>query len=711
VFAVETAAVVLDVVVRDKKGNAVRDLTASDFEVFEDGAKQTVDSFRIVDVAHDDSPAAPQLEPAPGTPPPAASSPAASSAPAPAPPPTASADAPPASPLVIAFVFDRLSTSARNTAQKAALTYAERGHIRGDLVGVFSIDLALRTLQPLTNDLEAIRRGLERATSQGNTAFASDRETARRRVEGITRADDTLAGLAPGSGADASTAALQASLVAAQQAFDRLELNMLRTFDALERDQQGYASTNGLLAVVNGLRAIPGRKTVVFFSEGLAIPANVRAQFRSVIAAANRANVSIYAMDAGGLRTASGTLEARDEMMQAADRRLRQESTGRSDPSTGAMTKALERNEDLLRLNPEAGLGQLAEETGGFLIRDTNDATRGFRRIEEDMRFHYLLSYSPTNAQFDGRYRTIAVKVRRPGVTVQARHGYYAVRPEVALPVRGYEAPAVAHLDKRPRPDAFPIWTAALSFPETARPGLAPLLVEIPGGAFAWAPQQGGGFRAEFVVVARIKDARGREVDRVSQQYHLAAAADKLEAARRGDILFYKEASVGPGHYTAEAVAYDAIAQTASVRAAAFDVPPVHEGQPRLSSLVLVSRAEKLNDWERDGKNPLQFGEVILYPNMGRPFRKSAPLGFFFSIYDARAARAATIEVRQGERVVARTTSALPAPDAAGRIQHAGALPLTTVAPGEYTLRVSVSDGGTSVALALAKDAPFTVVP
>ena len=53
--------------------------------------------------------------------------------------------------------------------------------------------------------------------------------------------------------------------------------------------------------------------------------------------------------------------------------------------------RGMERNEDVLRLNPESGLGQLANETGGFLVRDTNDARAGFRRIAEDMRFHYLL--------------------------------------------------------------------------------------------------------------------------------------------------------------------------------------------------------------------------------------------------------------------------------------------------------------------------------
>ena len=41
-------------------------------------------------------------------------------------------------------------------ADKAALTYTDRGYVEGDLVGVFAIDLALRTLQPFTNDVEAV---------------------------------------------------------------------------------------------------------------------------------------------------------------------------------------------------------------------------------------------------------------------------------------------------------------------------------------------------------------------------------------------------------------------------------------------------------------------------------------------------------------------------------------------------------------------------
>jgi VWFA-related protein len=682
VFEAQTAAVVVDVVVRDKKGKAVRDLTAADFTVLEDGEPQTIDSLRVVDsapVAEEEA----LVAVAPAVAPPAG-------APAAIGPPPAGA-VPAAAPAVIAFVFDRLTPNARKTAEKAALSYADGGYMEGDLVAVFSIDLALRTLQPFTNDVQAVKAALSRAAAQGNTAFASDRAEARERTANVGRADDTLASM---SGPGSQTAA---SLIAAQQAFEQVQANMLRTFDALERDQQGYATTNGLQAVVNGLRAIPGRKTVIFFSEGMAITANVSAQFRSVISSANRANVSVYAIDAGGLRTESGTREAAEELIQSTRRRAAQE--GRGDIGMrDAMTRGLERNEDFLRLNPESGLGQLADETGGFLVRDTNDATPGFRRIQEDMRFHYLLAYTPTDTAFDGRYRTIAVKVARPGVTVQTRKGYYAVRPDYAVPVRAYEAPALALLDGSPRPEAFAMKMGALSFPEADRPGLVPVLVEIPGNTMAWAPERtGGGAHAQFAIVVRIKDERGREADRLSEEYVLTAAPDKVAKVRAGGILFYREAELLPGRYTAEAVAYDALARTASTRVTHFEVPKANPDGLRLSSLMVVGRAEKLTPEEQTGKPPLHYGEVMVYPNLGTPLRKSiAPvLGFFFSVYGLKSAtgQRATLEILQGSKVMAKTATDLGAPDARGRSQNAGVLPLKTLAPGAYTLKVSVPDG------------------
>jgi VWFA-related protein len=701
-FGVGTAAVTLDVVVRDKKGNAVRDLKASDFEVYEDGARQQVESFQVFGRPLESAEApVPRPAAAPAAVPPA---PAVSTA-------SPAADARETRPQVIAFVFDRLSANARNTAHKAAMTYLDRGHVEGDVVGVFAIDLALRTIQPFTTEPSLIRVGLERAASQANTAFSGDRERTRQIIDVVSAGEAASSGASgsapsgPGASSQASGIAGAAAAGALNQAIGRIQVGMLRTFEALERDQQGYASTNGLLSVVNGLKSLPGRKTVVFFSEGLAIPANVQAQFRSVIANANRANVSVYAMDAGGLRTQSMSEETRNEMLQAARRRLRQIESGSDSANDGIMSRQLERNEDLLRLNPEAGLGTLANETGGFLIRDTNDAAAAFRRMEEDMRFHYLLGYSPSNESYDGRFRSISVKVSRPGVQVQTRQGYLAIRAAESVPLRSFEAPALAQFDRRPAPHAFPLDTVALSFPTAKKPGLVPVLVRVPGQTVTYQldKQDKSGkklHRAELTVVARVKDQSGKEVDRLSQHYALSAPEASLEAARRGDILFYREADLGPGRYTVEAVAYDAVADKASVSTASLEVAATEPGRPRLSSIVLVGRAEKASPSDQ-ADNPLFYGETIIYPNMGEPFRKavSPNLGFFFAVYGVAPGTPSprvTIEVYRGDAPAGRVTADLPAPDATGRIQYAGALPLQSFPAGSYRLKVTALTGAAS---------------
>jgi VWFA-related protein len=698
-FGVGTSAVTLDVVVRDRKGNAVRDLKASDFEVYEDGVRQQVDSFQVFGRPLDAAPATATARPTPAT-----ASPATA--------PAVAGEGAETRAQVIAFVFDRLSPDARDTAQKAAMTYVDGGHVEGDLVGVFAIDLALRTIQPFTRDTDLIRVGLQRAASQANTAYSGDRAQTRQLVDQVTAGEavtNAATGANPGQGASSSGIGSAAAAGALSQTVARVQAGMLRQFESLERDQQGFASSNGLLAVVSGLKSLPGRKTVVFFSEGLSIPPNVQAQFKSVIDTANRANVSVYAMDAAGLRVHSMAQETRDEMIQAAQRRVANLGTGRDDAPDGAMSRQLERNEDLLRLNPESGLGQLANETGGFLIRDTNDAGSAFRRIEEDMRFHYLLAYSPTNETYDGKFRTITVKVNRPGVHVQSRQGYFAVRAADVAPLRTYEAPALVHLDRKPAPAEVPLQAAALSFPMSSRPGLAPILVRVPGQAVSYVLDQQDKakkiHRGDLTIVARVKDASGQEVDRLSQQFALSAATESLEGLRRGDILFYREAELPAGRYTVEAVAYDAIANKAGVATTRVVVPAASGDGPRLSSLVIVGRAEKASAAEQPD-NPLYYGDTIVYPNMGEPFLKAThqAVGFFFTVYGlppSAPASKATIEVVRGDQRVGQVAADLPAADASGRVQYAGGLPLQSFPTGSYTLRVRVG--------AAEREAAFTV--
>ncbi|MGH9787537.1 MAG: VWA domain-containing protein [Candidatus Acidiferrales bacterium] len=73
-------------------------------------------------------------------------------------------------------------------------------------------------------------------------------------------------------------------------------------------------------------------------------------------------------------------------------------------------------------------LNDLAKETGGRAIfpRDAEDLQEAFDLIAAELRSQYYLGYTPTNAARDGRFRKIEVKVKRGGLKVQARRGYYA---------------------------------------------------------------------------------------------------------------------------------------------------------------------------------------------------------------------------------------------------------------------------------------------
>ena len=205
-----------------------------------------------------------------------------------------------------------------------------------------------------------------------------------------------------------------------QEAAQRME----NFFEEMMRDRNGHAETAALTALAGSLGALPGRKSVVLFSEGLAVPAAAAAKFRGAIDAANRSNVSIYAMDAKGLRVHS-------EQAVTARNLLAIRGVGDDDPAKAAdddtrksLTSDLERAEFVLKKDPEASLGTLAKETGGFLINNTNDLTSAFARIDAERRFHYLLTYTSTNTATDGTWRRIAVKVKRRGADVRARSGY-----------------------------------------------------------------------------------------------------------------------------------------------------------------------------------------------------------------------------------------------------------------------------------------------
>jgi VWFA-related protein len=697
-IVVGTTEVVLDAVVKDKKGRPVRDLKASDFEVFEDGVPQQVKSFRLVtrDAA---------LAVTPNVRANANSNPGANSDSAAAKPPSQPR---PAAPIrntnrigALALVFDRLSPDARNIARQAAIEYLKGGMRPDDFVGVFGIDLSLRVLQRFTNNEELVRQAIERGVSHGSSNYASSTEqiaSLSSQQAALQSQIDQSSGSA-GQGNDTSNSI---GTAAAAQQFAAMTQNILEGFERLEKNQQGFATTDGLLAIINEMGRLPGRKALVFFSEGVVLPTTVMAHYRSVISNANRANVSIYSVDAAGLRAVSTDAQTGSALTKLGQARLRQAGLPRDNP--GSMSRDLERNEELMRADPDGALGDLANETGGALIANTNEPGKHLVQVTEDLHTYYLLTYAPQNQHYDGRFRQVSLKVNRSGVDVQTRKGYYAIDTSYGSPIMAYEAPALALLSGNSQPNAFVSHVGAFSFPEFDQPGLVPVVVEVPSSSISFAiDKEKRYYRTDFSVVVLIKDESQRVVRKLSNQYLLSGPLDKMESTKRVNIIFYREENLQPGRYAIGSVVYDAINGQSSINSGTVVVPPADQTRLRLSSIVLIKNAERAAADSTQARHPFQFGEVIVYPNLGEPVSKSVnkDMTVFVTVYAPQGEVTAPklkLEIAKSSRVVGQLSFNLSAPDKTGRIQYASAISLDKFQPGEYELKISVQDGtGTAV--------------
>jgi VWFA-related protein len=702
-FATSTTAVVVDVVVRDAKGAPILDLKPGDFELLEDDVKQRIASVELI---------------APGrTPVKAIRAEAARSADAPAPAPTAKSSDPapaPAGPTVVALVFHRLSAQGRALSHEAARRYLEGQIAPDDYAGVFVIDANLETVQTFTTDRQRLAAGIERAAKTQAADYT--RQQPLSSFLGDASPDVSPTASAESVGRPIREPGFVPRLTVSR---DDLVLKMQRYAEALERsyeefmrDRNGHAETAALTAIASAIGALPGRKTVVLFSEGLAVTAAVENKFRAVIETANRGNVAIYAMDAKGLRVHSeqaATARGLAELRGVGDDDQRPEIVNERD-ARRSRTSDLERGEFLVRKDPAANLGTLAKETGGFLIDNTNDLASAFERIDADRKFHYLLTYTSSNAAMDGTYRRIAVRVKRRHADVRARSGYVAVPSLGAVPVLRFESNALSALATTPRPTQVPLRAAAFRFPEADGTTRVALYVQAPGSGIAYFVDDARtAWQTHFTILARILDDTGETIRKGSQPYRLTGPAKDVHVARQGDILFYRQPTLDAGRYTVDYALYDELSGQAGTGALPLRVEPREPAALAMSDVVLVDRAEAVPPDQRDTSTPLYLDSTLIYPNLGTPIVRSArgSLVFFYTARAGRRPLTGRVELVQDGRAVATRALTVPAADSIGLVRHANELPLDEIGAGPYELRVTLSDGISSV----SRSASFVLRP
>ena len=226
-------------------------------------------------------------------------------------------------------MFDHLSEESLGLAQKATLEYVPMSGDSDVRVGVFATDPGIRVMQGYTTDRSAIRRAVSQIMPAGTSAAD---QKAQRRDEIMDRRrelqNDELAMNANASGAIAAVNGGQMGLLATELRMLEMERTMIDGFDALDRDHKGYDTTLSLLRVIRSLAESPGRKSIVLFSEGLPVSPVLSAKFDDLIDAANHSNVTVYAVDANGLRTKTNSADTRKQLQEFTDDRMMQNMSG-----------------------------------------------------------------------------------------------------------------------------------------------------------------------------------------------------------------------------------------------------------------------------------------------------------------------------------------------------------------------------------------------
>jgi VWFA-related protein len=691
---VNVREVSLDLIVRDSKGKVVRNLAPGDVQILENGVEQKVNALRFVEGREITAPAGG----------------------------TAVAQAGRVAPLrtsnLVCIVLHNLDVPTRRFAMAAVQEFAAKPLPPGTWVGVFSLGSGLSVLQQFTTDRNAVMLAARKAFVGMNADFSTSAamlNSANPAEMQIVNSALLVTGGEINNGVfnDVGvTDSLGANTVRAEQAEDRQKFGGIagqRTYDQVQN-------------MIRQLGSLPGHKTVLLLSPGMITTGVDPDKFKSLLTAANNANLTFYAIDVNGMDMNS-SLASGNNMLQtaaAASQRLGNgqnpdngvngaaSASGLSGQAAAAGagnvtmnnsmndSAAVARQSDVLHdavrgSNLQAPLRTLAEGTGGA-FSSGNDLRKPFQHIVDDLGAHYEVVYKPAADVWDGRLRTIEVKTRA-GLTVESRKAYFAL-PDPQM-LKAFDAPALLALGTNPLPHTFDFSEAAYQFRPQGATSQYAVAVAVPGSIMtATAHPEQKQHRLHVSVLALVKDSKGEVVDKVSRDYPLTIADDKLEAAQAETLNATLPFQVGPGHYTVETAVVDFEGRRASTGTLEIDNDAERKG-PGLSSLVLVSRAEALTG-RPDASNPFEFQDKRMVPMIGSALKPTDQPYLYFVVYpDKSNKEKAQIQVEflvDGESL-AKQSADLPAADGTGAVPMVVGAAVKT---GECELKITAMQGNAS---------------
>lgn len=662
--------VVLDMVFRDKKGKAIRDVRPEEIHVLEDGAEQKLTSFRLVE----------------GT--------SARSL-------NAGAESAPVhlDPMreirLVTLVFEGLDPDSKRFFRQAVKDILDSSPEQNLYYSVLTIDQKLQCIQPFTADHAELLKSLERSSMWSFIQYSNQSAEIKQSLKQVVDQGEPALSSVGGAGGGAPSPAQLQGFVSYKMA--KLQYDMLQQADAADREYDARATLDALLALVRAQSQLPGRKVVLYFNPWFSVPEAVKEQYSNMISVANRANVSFYAVDPKGLTTWSQGGGGRDMLAGATGEIRDQQMKGGVGEVSTAQARAGESAESALRSNPLLWLRDLSQQTGGATIAETNDLRAPLRVAMDEVRTYFEAAYSPHISTFDGKFRKITVRVDRPDVVVHTRSGYFAL-PQLksGQQLFAYEMPLLNALNATPGPADVAFQAAAERFNDHGTKVEYMLTLEAPLKEMDFAPladRKNAGVDAAILAV--LKGSNGEIVEKFSKDFAVQVGLDKVDAYKAGNLLQTFRTELVPGTYTLEVALMDRNGNKVGVKRSTVTVPQP-SSRLSISNIVVVRRTDSLKDNQILDAFYFPGGKIV--PTLAETL-KGGPgnvLPFYFSIYPDRAVadhpKLSMAFYKEGQYLGA-AEAPLPDVQKDGRIPYIANLPADKFTPGAYEIRIGVAQG------------------
>jgi VWFA-related protein len=670
-FKADVNLVEVHAVVTDARGEFVRGLTKDDFEIYESGRRQVPTVFHLVDtpVAARATTAAKAIDP------------------------DVRATAPFEGRLFV-IVLDDLHTSAlRSQAVKdAARQFVERHVADGDLAAVIHTSGRNDAAQDLTPSRRLLLNAVAKFQGQKLPSITAERLAVHLNDRDLQRAGESTSGDG-GSGS---------SSPAASRADDPRDA---------ERGMNAQRALGAVKNVAEWMADVPGRrKALVLFSEGIEYDiydvfnnrhaTAIMDDARQAIAAAQRANVTVFAIDPRGLT-------------QLGDEAIAIQSLS-DDPNVDYGTSRGFGNELLMA---QESLISLADQTGGLAIVRSNDIAGGLTRVERDTSRYYVLGYLSDNGDAPGKFRKIEVKVKTPGLKVRARRGYVPADLKGTARAAGVKpgtSPALAAAISNPVPVSgvpFRVWAAP--FKGAGKHASVAVAVEIDGPALRYR-QEGDRFLEdlELSIVAADHDGKIRGSDRHTLNLKLKPETHQIMSTG-GGVRMLARIELPPARYQLRIGVHESNGGKIGSLPFDLEVPDFSKAEFSMSGVALTGTvARRLFTAKPDA----HLQEHLQSPPVAaRAFPGFDTLKVLAEVYDRTTPLAhdvdisVTVQPRDGgpQAFHATETRRVDA-GGRGRIAYTTELPLKGLKAGDYVLTVEArSRAGRHTAV---REIPFTVL-